>query len=190
MRHLHLLPLAAVALTLSACGGTTNQGMESVHQPVVSRTDYVFDANDGAGPQTSQRIVGWMESLGVGYGNRVSIDDPSGNPSNRVAVASAANRFGLILQDTAPITSGNVAPGMFRVVVSRSKAEVPGCPDWSRSSNGNYNSDAPSNYGCATNANIAAMVANPDDLVNGSHQPSFNDNGRGTAAIRQLKNPK
>jgi pilus assembly protein CpaD len=190
MRNLHLLPLAALAMTLGACGGTENRGLESVHQPVVSRTDYVFDVNDGMGPQGSQRLSGWFESLGVGYGDRISVDDPSGNPSNRIAVAAAANRHGLMLHDSAPITQGAVAPGMFRVVVSRSKASVPGCPDWSRSSNGNYNSDAPSNYGCATNSNMAAMIANPNDLVNGDHEHSFNDNSRGTAAIRALKSPK
>lgn len=188
MRTLHLLPLAALALTLGACGGgTMNRGMESVHQPVVSRTDYVYDVNDGMGPQASQRLTAWFDTLRLGYGDRVSIDDPSGSLSNRVAVSAAVNRYGLEVVDTAPVTEGQVAPGMFRVVVSRAKAEVPGCPDWSRSSRFNYNNDAPSNYGCATNANLAAMVANPEDLVSGTHENGFTDNSRGTTAIRRLK---
>jgi pilus assembly protein CpaD len=188
MRKLHLLPLAALAISLSACGtGTMNRGMDSVHQPVVSRTDYVFDVNDGMGAQGSQRLAAWFETLSLSYGDRVSIDDPSGSPTNRSAVAAAANRYGLAVQDTAPVTQGEIIPGMFRVVVSRSKAEVPGCPDWSRSSLGNYNSDAPSNYGCATNANLAAMVANPNDLVVGTYQNDLsNSNARGTSAIRKL----
>lgn len=187
MRQLHLLPLAALTLTLGACGGTGNRGLESVHQAVVSRTDYVYDLSDGMGPQASQQLSGWFESLRVGYGDRISIDDRSGNPSNRIAVAAAANRYGLVVYDSAPITDGAIAPGMFRVVVSRAKADVPGCPDWSRSSSGNYNSDGPSNYGCATNANIAAMVANPNDLVNGDHRNTLDDNSVGTTAIRKLK---
>lgn len=165
MRSLHLLPLAALALTLGACGGTSNRGMESVHQPVVTRTDYVYDVANNFGPQDMPRIRAWMDSIKVGYGDRVSVDDPSDNPANRASIAAAAVHYGLILQGTAPVTQGNVSPGMFRVVVSRSKAEVPGCPDWSRSSTGNFNTDAPSNFGCASNASLAAMVANPEDLV-------------------------
>jgi pilus assembly protein CpaD len=191
MRTLKLLPMAALAVSLTACGaGTTNRGVDSVHQPVISRTDYVFDLNDGMGAQSSQRLAGWFQSLNLGFGDRVSLDDPSGNPSNRAAVASAANRFGVAVQDTAPITQGELVPGMFRVVVSRSKAEVPGCPDWSRSSQGNYAGDAPSNYGCATNSNLAAMVANPNDLVAGTYQNDpTNSNARGAAAIRKMTTP-
>jgi pilus assembly protein CpaD len=192
MRNLKLLPLAALAVSLSACGaGTTNRGVDSVHQPVVTRTDYVFDLNDGMGAQASQRLAGWFQSLNLGFGDRVSLDDPSGNQVNRAAVSAAASRFGVAVDDTAPITQGEIVPGMFRVVVSRSKAEVPGCPDWSRSSVGNYANDAPSNYGCATNSNLAAMVANPSDLIVGSYQNDpTNSNARGAAAIRKLGTAK
>ncbi len=188
MRKLHLFSLAALGLSVSACNsGTTNQGLESVHQPVVSRTDFVYDVNDGMGAQASQRLAAWFESLDVGFGDRVSVDDPTGNASNRILVSAAASRFGLIVQDTAPVTKGDIAPGSFRVVVSRSKADVPGCPDWGRSSVGNYNGDAPSNFGCATNANLAATIANPNDLVGDAHQSTSTDSTRGTNAIRKLK---
>jgi pilus assembly protein CpaD len=192
MHNFKLLPLVAVAVSLSACGGgTMNRGMDSVHQPVVTRTDFVFDLNDGMGAQSSQRLAGWFQSLNLGFGDRVSIDDPSSNPVNRAAVATAANRFGIAVQDTAPVTQGEIVSGMFRIVVSRSKAEVPGCPDWSRSSTGNYKNDASSNYGCATNANLAAMVANPNDLVAGTYQNDpTNSNARGAAAIRKMGTTK
>ena len=187
MRKLHLLSLAALGLSLSACGGTSNQGLESVHQPIVSRTDFVYDVNNGMGAQGSQRLAGWFDTLGVGYGDRISVDDPTGNASNRVLVEAAASRYGLIVQDTAPVTQGEIAPGSFRVVVSRSKATVPGCPDWSRSSVGNYQGDAPSNFGCATNANLAATIANPNDLIGARHQQTSTDSTSGTNAIRKLK---
>ena len=39
--RISILALAAPALLLGGCGGTMNRGLESVHQPIVSRTDYV-----------------------------------------------------------------------------------------------------------------------------------------------------
>jgi pilus assembly protein CpaD len=185
MRKLHLFSLAALGLSLSACGGTSNQGLESAHQPVVSRTDFVYDVNDGMGAQGSQRLAAWFESLSVGFGDRISVDDPTGNPSNRTLVAAAASRFGLIVQDTAPVTQGEITPGSFRVVVSRTKADVPGCPDWSRSSVGNYTGDAPSNFGCATNANLAATIANPNDLIGDGHQTKTTNSNYFTTSIRK-----
>lgn len=186
MRNLPLISLGALGLSLAACGGgTTNQGLESVHQPVIARTDYVYDIGNGMGTQGSQRLDAWFESLGVGFGDRISVDDPSSNPANRQLVDAAANRLGLIVQNTAPVTQGEIAPNSFRVVVSRTQAQVPGCPDWSRSSVGNYNGDAPSNYGCATNASLAASVANPNDFVGDGHQTSSTNSNYFTTRIRK-----
>jgi pilus assembly protein CpaD len=190
MRIVHLLPLAALAASLGACGGTENRGIETVHQPVVSRTDYVYDLDGGFGQQGTRNLTAWFDSLNTRYGDRVSVDDPSQSSMNRAAVAAVAARYGLVVEDTAPVTKGEIAPGMVRVVVSRMKAEVPGCPDWSRSSVGNYNSDAPSNYGCASNASFAAMVANPNDLVDGSHRGTFTDNNTNYRAIYKPKEAK
>ena len=43
---------------------------------------------------------------------------------------------------------------------------MPGCPAW-----GDPGIESPvrtgTNYGCATNSNLAAMIANPDDLIRG-----------------------
>ncbi|MBA3896856.1 MAG: CpaD family pilus assembly protein [Sphingomonadaceae bacterium] len=170
MRMLHPLPLATLALSLASCGGTQNRGLESVHQPVVSRTDYVYDmgGNGGLSAEDTHRLQGWFETLHVGYGDHIAVDDPSGNPSNRDAVAAVAGRYGLLLDETAPVTDGTLAPGAFRVVVSRAHAEVPGCPDWSRTSQPEFNAHTMSNYGCALNSNLAAMVANPEDLIHGA----------------------
>ena len=47
--------------------------------------------------------------------------------------------------------------------------------------------DAPSNYGCALNASIAAMVANPEDLVSGRTPGRTTDNVTSRNAIRKVK---
>ncbi len=166
-RHTLLLGLA---LAVSACG-TENRGLNSVHQPVVQRTDYVYDvAGQGGLERTElQRLAGWFEAMKLSYGDRVSVDSTSAGDARatREAVASLAARYGLLLEETAPLTAGEIAPGNVRVVVSRIKASVPGCPDWSRASQPDMTGHASSNYGCATNSNLAAMIANPEDLVSG-----------------------
>ena len=44
---------------------------------------------------------------------------------------------------------------------------MPGCPDWSHTAEANEKNATNPNYGCATYGNLAAMVANPEDLVQG-----------------------
>jgi pilus assembly protein CpaD len=88
-----------------------------------------------------------------------------------------AARYGLLLQDTPPVTADDVPLGAVRVIVSRLKATVPGCPDKSRAMEINFNNHGDSNYGCATNSNLAAMIANPEDLIQGQTR-----NGMGAAA--------
>ena len=53
------------------------------------------------------------------------------------------------------------------MVITRSKAHVPGCPDWSTNNNANLVNATSGGYGCATNGNLAAMVANPEHLLKG-----------------------
>lgn len=162
--------LLGLALAVSACG-TENRGLSSVHQPVVQRTDYVYDVSGSGGMEQADlnRLAGWFEAMKLGYGDRVSVDTSSAGDTRaaRDAVAALAARYGLLLDDTAPLTAGEIMPGNVRVVVSRIKATVPNCPDWSRAAQPDMTGHASSNYGCATNGNLAAMVANPEDLVSG-----------------------
>jgi len=166
-----LLASLAPALLIGGCMGTQNRGLESVHQPVVSRSDYVLDlATTGyaLGSGEKQRLRGWLGSMRLGYGDRVAIDDPAGSGSGvREDVAGVVASYGLLLGDEAPVTGAPVAPGTVRVVVSRAHAAVPGCPDWSRNESTEFDQNTSSNHGCAINSNLAAMIANPSDLVRG-----------------------
>jgi len=165
-----LLLLALPALLLGGCMGTENRGLESVHQPVVARTDYALDLDAGQGrlaPGEVDRLDGWLRTMRVGYGDRVALDGERA-PAATGEVAGVVARYGLLLADAAPVTAAPIAPGALRVVVSRMRASVPGCPDWSRNLANDFEGHTHSNYGCATNANLAAMVANPADLVRGA----------------------
>jgi pilus assembly protein CpaD len=161
----------SLGLALGACGGMPeNRGLESTKQPIVERTNYTFDVRSDAGGLSipeQQRLAGWFDAMDLRFGDRIAIDDPRANGATREAVAALAARHGLLLSDGAPVTAGYVEPGYARVVLTRSTASVPGCPDWSAKSDMNYNNATSPGFGCGVNGNLAAMVANPEDLVSG-----------------------
>ena len=168
---------AAIALSLGLATGACqtpahkNASLDSVKQPVVERSNFALDLSaDSTGlPVTEQRrLVDWFDSLDLRYGDRVSIDDSVTNAAVRDDVASLAGRYGLLLSDGAPVTQGYVDPGQVRVIVTRSSAYVPGCPDWSEQSTDYNDNTTHPGYGCAVNGNIAAMVADPEHLLKGA----------------------
>jgi len=166
-------PIAlSLSLVLAGCGGMpTNRSLDNVHQPVVQHSNYTFDLTPmpqgGLDPVQQHRLNDWFAGLGLKYGDHISLDDPADTGATHVAVEAVAGKFGLILDSTAPVTEGTIAPGYARVVVSRAFASVPGCPDWSAKSDANYENATSKNYGCAISTNMAAMVANKEDLIHG-----------------------
>ena len=44
---------------------------------------------------------------------------------------------------------------------------MPGCPNWSEKAQPNFDNRTMSNFGCGVNGNMAAMIANPEDLLTG-----------------------
>ncbi len=177
----------AISLSVTACGGEpSNRSVNSVNQPVVSREHYTLDLSSGGGSlpaSEQQRLTDWMEALNVGYGDRISIDDPSySSGSARATIEAVAADYGLLVSDRAPVTTGYVPAGAVRVVISRSTATVPGCPDWSDSSQMDFQGGTSRNYGCGVNSTMAAMIADPEDLVRGQAEGDF-DNRQSSKAI-------
>jgi pilus assembly protein CpaD len=191
MRNMKFLTVAVASVGLAGCAanslGTTNTSMYSVHQPVVERTNYAIDLNSEGGSVSASeqaRLGEWFDALQLGYGDRVSIDIGSGyaSPATTELVANAAAERGVLIDGTVPVSAGEVAPGMFRVIVARSKSSVPSCPDVTTDHDRNYNASNSSNYGCATNTNLAAMIADPEDLVRGRENKKL-DNNSGARAV-------
>lgn len=184
-----LLPALAPALMLGACVGTQNRGLESVHQPVVARQDYALDlavAGDRLAAGEPQRLNGWLAAMRLRYGDRVALDDAGRDRSIQAEVQRVLSGYGLLLGDGRPYSPAPPAPGTVRVVVSRMEAHVPGCPDWSRDASHEFNSNTSSNYGCATNVSLAAMVARPEDLVHGQ-EDALPDPARSGKAIEAFR---
>lgn len=195
-----LITLAALTGTvaLSGCAQTNpqlaakhNPTVYSVHQPIVQRTDYVLDlASAGSlSPVEQGRLRGWFDGLQLGYGDRVSIDGGGSYVDARVRqdISEVTQSYGLLLSDGAPVTAGAVQPGITRVVVSRMSASVPGCPDWSYAALTGSAISTDSNYGCAINSNLAAMIADPADLVLGQTGSTAGDAAAASRAVKAYR---
>jgi pilus assembly protein CpaD len=176
-----LLAFGALAAS-PASADEVNKSLYSVNQPVVQRADYVLDlaAQNGLSAAERARLHAWFGSLGLGYGDKVAVDEPYPSPA-RGDVARIASEYGLLVSDGAPVTAGAVPDGSVRVIVTRSFASVPSCPRWSGSEKNNATSP---DYGCATNSNLAAMIADPADLVLGQAGSGASDGNLGAKAIK------
>lgn len=190
-RFLPSIALTVLALGTAACGPETNRltpvsnpSIYSVNQPVVQNTNYVLDLSSAGGLPASEqgRLAQWFESLGLTYGDQVFVQDGSYGGA-REDVAQVAGDFGLLLSDGAPVTAGSVGPGAVRVIVTRSSASVPGCPIWEDPLVGAPEQTS-TNYGCATNSNLARMIADPNDLVRGQTGDQPRDFSTGVRPIR------
>lgn len=175
----HIKRAAASAIALSLVAGlgacTTpqphNTSLNSVNQPVIERSNFTLDLMAGSAGLTvpeQARLVDWFETIDVGYGDRISIDDPTASAAVREDVAAIASRFSLLLADGAPVTTGYVDPGNVRIVVTRSTAHVPNCPNWTGNASSNLGNATSAGFGCAVNGNMAAMIANPEHLLEGA----------------------
>jgi pilus assembly protein CpaD len=64
---------------------------------------------------------------------------------------------------------------------------VPGCPDHSKIATMDFESNTDSNFGCAVNSNLAAMVARPEDLIHGRDGTTLTDPAVSTKAIETFR---
>lgn len=161
----------SLGLALAACGGMpTNRTVYSVNQPVVERSSVALDVTTtptGLAVAEQRRVAAWFEAMDLRYGDKVSVEDPLGREAVVAAVADIAGRHGLLLTEATPLADGGLQPGQARVVLVRSRASVPSCPNWKGTSDATLGNGLSAGYGCANNGNLAAMIANPEDLIRG-----------------------
>jgi pilus assembly protein CpaD len=171
----------------------TNRGLESRNQPVVQRTDFVFDAMpdgyNGLSGEEQRRLLEWFDGIDLGYGDRVALANSAKYGRSRIsnAVADLLGQYGLLLADGAPSTAGEATAGAVRIVVTRYTASVPGCPNWSHRAEVDLQGGLSSDYGCAINGNLAAMIANPEDLIRGRRSRSDLEGAISSRAIKAYR---
>ena len=191
---LRIALVMALPLALAACGGQpTNRLLDSVHQPEISHSAVMLELSTTPGGLSSgeqKRLGGWFAALDLRYGDKITLDDPLKSEATRASIQQVASRFGLAVSGDVAAPTGYVTAGSVRVVVSRASAAVPRCPDWGGQSETNLHNATSSNYGCAVNANLAAMVANPDDLVKGAAAPSQSATTRSDKAVALWRDAK
>ncbi|AUW59871.1 pilus assembly protein CpaD [Sphingobium sp. SCG-1] len=162
-----VLPGSAMARPRSAF----NRGMESVRQPVVSYTSFTYDVQVGGGaalsPAEKGRLEGWLASINVGYGDRLFLGSGNYYGDAVMDIANVVARHGLLIEQEAGLAADTAPEGSLRLVVRRATARVPGCPDWSDTQETNGMGNISRNFGCGVNGSLAAMIANPEDLVRG-----------------------
>ncbi len=175
-----LLPVllaSAVAACSTTGANTASRGVEAVNQPALNRATYAIDlaAPGGVLPSSeAARLDGWFQSLDLGYGDSIFVDGGYSETA-RAQVGDVAGKYGMMVLASAPVTAGAVPDGAVRVIVSRTRAEVPGCPNWTDPSQPTFNNNSMSNFGCGVNSDLAAMVADPQDLFHGREGTGVGD---------------
>lgn len=170
--------VALLSLPLAACQTDVNRGVETAHQPVVSYTSFTYDVQTGSGDGLTStealRLNDWFTSIGLGYGDKVAIATDGGydSPGVRESIANVLAQRGMLLGEDSSAAAGSAPTGSTRLIVRRATASVPGCPDWSDKTEADPQLGLSSNFGCGVNGTLAAMIADPEDLVRGQSTDS------------------
>ena len=154
----------------------------------VSRQTYEARFAPGSaslGPAETTRLARFVAAGGIQQQDRVAFEQPdvlgklSEQRRNALLKALRTNGVGASVSIAA-------APkvGRDRVVleIERGVAIAPPCPDWSKPPI-DYSAQVSSNFGCANAANLAAMVADPADLLHA--QPNARAEGSMAAGAVQ-----
>jgi pilus biogenesis lipoprotein CpaD len=172
-----LLVLASL-LMLSACDLRLNEHVMKAREAndlrQANRVDMVqfkhqvnFDGGrDLPTDAEYDRFDNFIKSIQLGYGDEVTLIGSA--QYRREAMAAYLERLGIpVTIKLEAGTKDELASNTVQVAVSRYVVTPPACPNWSNF-DGNENRNTPgSNYGCAVDAGLGYMVANPRDLVQG-----------------------
>lgn len=182
MKYSHLVLLAG-SLLLSGCADWEQHMQDSLPKPQaafedkqinVSPTRSVFGVEYAAGKtQMSDNEKAYLSEFldrTVQDDSRTVLLEQPGARADRLTRQRAAalgqwlTRSGyhvVVYTDVQPVD------GQLQVAVDHLLAQVPNCPNWDVHPNFAFSANALPNLGCADHSNLAAMVANPRDLIVG-----------------------
>ena len=175
-RTLGVAGIAMMSLGLSACLPAKSQWSENdtIKRNTVSLHHITHDlkfAADQTGLTDAQasELDRFLGRSMAGYGDEFAIDAGSEatDADRRQAIIAYLRSRGLSVSAQPAVYGGALAPNTVRLILNRYVVTPPPCPDWRKPAGEDYNNQAGSNFGCATETNLGLMVANPKDLVDG-----------------------
>jgi pilus assembly protein CpaD len=168
--------ITALGLALCACAsqpqhldpGATTEEPKPIEVKLVKLTHVVSFKGQATGLSAAQDtdLSEFLVSSDAKPGDRVVIlAAASPMAADRAAFVTA--RLAAKALAASVVRDSSQPDDQLRIVVERYVASAPDCPDWSRLSWANFDNQTSTNFGCATSADLAAMVADPHDLVAG-----------------------
>jgi pilus assembly protein CpaD len=162
------LPIAAACSTPVVNGPeqefNVNQRYPISVQPRMMSLNLIYNGQSELDPNQGGQLARFAEDyLSHGSGS-ISVSGPSAAAAE-IAVASLLE---IGVARTQIMVGGAQGPNPLndiRVTYIRYVAEAPPCGNWSQNLTYSANNVLPPNFGCSTQHNLAAMVADPRDLV-------------------------
>ncbi len=176
------LTLPAMAfLALAGCSGSahfSDGDPQKRNEVAMVRIPFMltFEADQAAlSAAAIEQLDRFLVSSNVSYGDELSMDFPLErdgdlSPQNRERMAYLSDllkKRGLHLAVAVTPFGLSPAENQARFLVSRYVVTPPQCGDWSEPSTGNYGNASLKDLGCASQAQLGLMIANPRDLVTG-----------------------
>jgi pilus assembly protein CpaD len=179
-----LLPLAAV-LALGACAqrydpqSIPTDGYRSQYPISLTEAPETLDIAVGYGGTMTEATRDSVMAFAADARSRgtsgLVILSPQGAANDTAAayVAQLAHRAAIdgglaphLIEERRYAVGDNSAAAPVRLSYSRIRAVTPPCGQWTDDINsGDYDNNSGLNFGCSTQANLAAMVSNPQDLI-------------------------
>jgi pilus assembly protein CpaD len=172
-----LIPVLAGLALLAACTPRTEEWSpaESPKRNVVSWVEYhhsvAFPADSATlAPEQRAGLDGFLDRVAEGEGVRVAIAGGAGGDDAlalRRETAIAGYLRGRGFRSQLGAAPAGAPGGTVTVSVGRYIVTPPSCADWTKPPGLDSANRVASNLGCATEANLGLMIADPGNLVRG-----------------------
>lgn len=190
MKHRHLYSSLVISsfFLLGACSSQSQYtGGAELERNIVQmvRIAHPVSAEQDGSSALSDYTIGNLDNFAstnnIGYGDVVMFDPGADVSPDRIdAITKWAYQKGATVGETG--TFGSLpAAGKIMVYVERYTVTAPDCQRWTRESLNDPNNAPGQQFGCTDQSNLAAMIANPRDLITGKRD-SANPNSTVRAA--------